>query len=91
MKKRKLFKVVVFALVLVTGSNVFAQGKNIVETAISSDVHTTLVAAVKAADLVGVLSSEGPFTVFAPTNDAFAKLPEDTVESLLKGENILTL
>ena len=91
MNKRKLLKVVVFALVLVTGSNVFAQGKNIVETAISSDVHTTLVAAVKAADLVGVLSSEGPFTVFAPTNDAFAKLPEDTVESLLKGENILTL
>lgn len=91
MKKVKLFKVLVFAFVLVTGSHVFAQDKNIVETAIGSDVHTTLVAAVKAADLVGVLSSEGPFTVFAPTNDAFAKLPEGTVESLLKKENVSTL
>ena len=91
MKKVKLFKVLVFAFVLVTGSDLIAQDKNIVETAIGSDVHTTLVAAVKAADLVGVLSSEGPFTVFAPTNDAFAKLPEGTVESLLKKENISTL
>jgi uncharacterized surface protein with fasciclin (FAS1) repeats len=59
----------------------------IVETAVSNEAFSTLVAAVKAADLVGVLSSEGPFTVFAPTNDAFAKLPAGTVETLLKPEN----
>lgn len=61
--------------------------KNIVENAVNSKDHTTLVAAVKAADLVDVLMSEGPFTVFAPTNDAFAKLPKGTVENLLKAEN----
>lgn len=59
----------------------------IVETAASNEAFSTLVAAVKAADLVGVLSSEGPFTVFAPTNDAFAKLPAGTVEYLIKPEN----
>lgn len=91
MKTKNLFKVIVVAFTLVLGTSATAQDKNIVETAISSDAHTTLVAAVKAADLVGVLSSEGPFTVFAPTNDAFAKLPEGTVESLLKAENIETL
>lgn len=58
--------------------------KNIVENAINSKEHTTLVAAVKAAGLVETLQSEGPFTVFAPFNDAFGKLPEGTVESLLK-------
>lgn len=61
--------------------------KNIVENAVNSEDHTTLVAAVKAADLVETLQSEGPFTVFAPTNAAFDKLPEGTVESLLKPEN----
>jgi uncharacterized surface protein with fasciclin (FAS1) repeats len=61
--------------------------KTIVENAIGSKDHTTLVAAVKAADLVDVLSSKGPFTVFAPTNEAFAKLPTGTVETLLKPEN----
>lgn len=61
--------------------------KTIVENASKSKDHTTLVAAVKAADLVETLQSEGPFTVFAPTNAAFAKLPEGTVESLLKPEN----
>ncbi|MGE5943211.1 MAG: fasciclin domain-containing protein [Flavobacteriales bacterium] len=65
--------------------------KNIVENAVNSKDHTTLVAAVKAADLVDVLMSEGPFTVFAPTNDAFAKLPKGTVENLLKPENKATL
>lgn len=65
--------------------------KNIVENAVNSKDHTTLVAAVKAADLVGVLSSEGPFTVFAPTNEAFTKLPAGTVETLLKPENKETL
>ena len=61
--------------------------KTIVEIAAGAEDFSTLVAAVKAAGLVDVLSSEGPFTVFAPTNDAFAKLPEGTVESLLKPEN----
>ncbi len=61
--------------------------KNIVENAVNSKDHTTLVAAVKAADLVDVLVSEGPFTVFAPTNAAFDKLPKGTVETLLKPEN----
>ena len=60
---------------------------NIVEVAASNDDFTTLVAAVKAADLVDVLSGEGPYTVFAPTNAAFAKLPEGTVEMLLLPEN----
>jgi uncharacterized surface protein with fasciclin (FAS1) repeats len=91
MKMKNLLKTGVLALTLVFSTTIFAQTKNIVETAISSEAHTTLVAAVKAADLVGVLSSEGPFTVFAPTNDAFAKLPEGTVESLLKTENLATL
>ena len=61
--------------------------KNIVENAVNSKDHTTLVAAVKAAELVDVLSSDGPFTVFAPTNTAFEALPEGTVETLLKEEN----
>jgi uncharacterized surface protein with fasciclin (FAS1) repeats len=61
--------------------------KNIVENAANSKDHTTLVAAVKAADLVGTLSGPGPFTVFAPTNKAFAKLPAGTVDTLLKPEN----
>lgn len=65
--------------------------KTIVDVAVGNENFSTLVAAVKAADLVGTLSSEGPFTVFAPTNDAFAKLPEGTVESLLKEENKATL
>ena len=61
--------------------------KNIVENAVNSKDHTTLVAAVKAAGLVEVLQSEGPFTVFAPTNAAFDKLPEGTVATLVKPEN----
>lgn len=61
--------------------------KNIVENAVNSKDHTTLVAAVKAAGLVDTLSSKGPFTVFAPTNAAFEKLPKDTVPTLLKPEN----
>jgi uncharacterized surface protein with fasciclin (FAS1) repeats len=65
--------------------------KTIVENAIASPVHTTLVAAVKAAGLVDTLNSPGPFTVFAPTNDAFAKLPAGTVDTLLKPENKATL
>jgi uncharacterized surface protein with fasciclin (FAS1) repeats len=65
--------------------------KNIVENAVNSADHTTLVAAVKAAGLVDTLSSAGPFTVFAPTNEAFGKLPAGTVETLLKAENKDTL
>ena len=61
--------------------------KDVVDIAISSEDHTTLVAAVKAAGLVETLKSEGPFTIFAPTNAAFGKLPEGTVASLLKPEN----
>ena len=64
---------------------------NIVGVAAGNDSFSTLVAAVKAADLVATLSSEGPFTVFAPTNDAFGKLPEGTVEGLLKPESKQTL
>jgi uncharacterized surface protein with fasciclin (FAS1) repeats len=60
---------------------------SIVGVAASNENFSTLVAAVKAADLVGTLDASGPFTVFAPTNDAFAKLPEGTVEGLLKAEN----
>ena len=65
--------------------------KNIVENAVNSKDHTTLVAAVKAAGLVETLESAGPFTVFAPTNEAFAKLPKGTVETLVKPENKATL
>jgi uncharacterized surface protein with fasciclin (FAS1) repeats len=61
--------------------------KNIVQNAVNSKDHTTLVAAVKAAGLVDTLSSPGPFTVFAPTNAAFAKLPAGTVDNLIKPEN----
>ena len=61
--------------------------KNIVQNAVNSKDHTTLVAAVKAAGLVDVLQSKGPFTVFAPTNAAFEKLPDGTVATLLKPEN----
>lgn len=65
--------------------------KNIVENAVNSKDHTTLVAAVKAAGLVDALSGPGPFTVFAPTNAAFTKLPAGTVETLVKPENKATL
>jgi len=87
MKTSNLFKAAIFTFSLFLTGNVMAQDMNIVETAISSKDHTTLVAAVKAADLVGVLTGDGPFTVFAPTNAAFAKLPAGTVETLLKPEN----
>lgn len=65
--------------------------KNIVENAVNSKAHTTLVAAVQAAGLVETLKSAGPFTVFAPVNDAFENLPAGTVETLLKPENKATL
>jgi uncharacterized surface protein with fasciclin (FAS1) repeats len=65
--------------------------KNIVENALNSKDHTTLIAAVKAAGLVETLESAGPFTVFAPTNEAFDKLPAGTVDNLVKPENKATL
>ena len=75
---------------MVGGAEMFPT-KNIVENAVNSKDHTTLVAAVKAADLVSTLESRGPFTVFAPVNSAFDALPAGTVENLLKPENKKTL
>jgi uncharacterized surface protein with fasciclin (FAS1) repeats len=69
------------------GGAAMLDSKNIVENAVNSADHTTLVAAVTAAGLVETLQGEGPFTVFAPTNDAFAKLPAGTVDTLLMPEN----
>lgn len=101
MKTRKFLSIAFMTLVFGTAS--FAQktvmvggaamypSKNIVENAVNSKDHTTLVAAVKAAGLVETLQSKGPFTVFAPTNAAFAKLPMGTVETLLKPENLKML
>jgi len=75
---------------MVGGHEMFPS-KNIVQNALNSDDHTTLVAAVKAAGLVDTLEGPGPFTVFAPTNEAFAKLPAGTVDTLLMTENKATL
>ena len=72
--------------VMVGGAEMYPS-KNIIENAVNSKDHTTLVAAVKAAGLVETLQGTGPFTVFAPTNEAFDKLPAGTVETLLKPEN----
>jgi uncharacterized surface protein with fasciclin (FAS1) repeats len=87
--KIKLF-VAVIATVLTTAFAAQAQ-KTIVDIAVGSKEHTTLVAGLTAADLVTTLQSAGPFTVFAPTNAAFAKLPAGTLETLLKPENKATL
>ena len=75
----------------VVGGQEMYPTKNIIENAVNSADHTTLVAAVKAAGLVETLEGVGPFTVFAPTNEAFAKLPAGTVDTLLKPENKPTL
>ena len=103
MKTQKFLSVAMIAFALVFGTASIAQKsvkvggapmyptKNIIENAVNSKDHTTLVAAVKAAGLVETLSGKGPFTVFAPTNAAFAKLPKGTVETLLKPENKATL
>lgn len=81
-----------FILMLLIGGTLSASAqKTVVDIAVGSKDHTTLVAAVKAADLVSTLQSAGPFTVFAPTNAAFAKLPAGTVDNLLKAENKATL
>ena len=102
MKSLKSFALSIFALAICSVS--FAQektvmvggaamypSKNIVENALNSKDHTTLVAAVKAAGLVETLEGAGPFTVFAPTNEAFGKLPAGTVDNLVKPENKATL
>ncbi len=97
MKTRKFLAVAILALgfgltsfaqktVMVGGAAMYPN-KNIIENAVNSKDHTTLVAAVKAAGLVETLEGKGPFTVFAPTNAAFDKLPKGTVETLLKPEN----
>ncbi|MEM9858344.1 MAG: fasciclin domain-containing protein [Bacteroidota bacterium] len=88
----KTQKVKVFVLSLVVfaflgSTHIKAQTKDIVDLAVGNDNLKTLVAAVKAGDLVDVLKSDGPFTVFAPTDAAFAALPDGTLESLLKPEN----
>ncbi|WP_284652323.1 fasciclin domain-containing protein [Flavobacterium terrisoli] len=101
MKTRHFFTTTFFALTLFVSTVALAQKektvtvggapmypfKNIIENAVNSKDHTTLVAAVKAADLVATLQTKGPFTVFAPTNAAFDNLPKGTVETLLKPEN----
>ena len=90
MKSITVLSIVLFTTLVSVNS--FAQAsKTVVENAVGSKDHTTLVAAVTAAGLVETLSGKGPFTVFAPTNEAFAKLPKGTVESLLKPENKATL
>ncbi|MCR5861895.1 fasciclin domain-containing protein [Flavobacterium sp. J372] len=99
MKTSKILSVAILAFSMFVGTASFAQktkmvggaemypDKNIVENAVNSKDHTTLVAAVKAAGLVETLQGAGPFTVFAPTNAAFNKLPKGTVDTLLKPEN----
>jgi uncharacterized surface protein with fasciclin (FAS1) repeats len=77
-------------ITIVGGQSMFP-AKNIIQNAVNSKDHTTLVAAVKAAGLVDTLEGDGPFTVFAPTDAAFAKLPAGTVDNLLKPENKPTL
>jgi uncharacterized surface protein with fasciclin (FAS1) repeats len=105
MKTRKISQLITLVTCLFITTITFAQkektvnvggapmypSKNIIENAVNSKDHTTLVAAVKAAGLVETLQGKGPFTVFAPTNAAFNKLPKGTVETLLKPENLKTL
>lgn len=79
--------ITVFSFFTITTSFAGGKSKDIVDKAISAGSFKTLVAAVKAAGLVETLKSDGPFTVFAPTDEAFAKLPKGTIESLLKPEN----
>lgn len=102
--RRKFFMLLIVAATMTVSSSAFAQSQNpmvggaamfrtrdIIDNAVNSADHTTLVAAVKAAGLVDTLKSSGPFTVFAPTNAAFDKLPAGTVAMLVKPENKATL
>jgi len=84
---RRTFLSVTAAVMLATPTLADGHSKDIIDTAIGAGSFTTLVAAVQAADLVDTLKGDGPFTVFAPTDEAFAALPEGTVESLLLPEN----
>ncbi|WP_298853300.1 fasciclin domain-containing protein [uncultured Ruegeria sp.] len=84
---RKFAAASVASIILTTTAVADGHGKDIVDTAVAAGSFETLVAAVQAAELVDTLKGEGPFTVFAPTDDAFAALPEGTVENLLKPEN----
>ncbi len=84
---RKTLTALVTASVLSAPAFADGHSKDVVDTAVSAGTFETLVAAVTAADLVDTLKGDGPFTIFAPTDDAFAALPEGTVESLLKPEN----
>ena len=83
---KKLVLILTIAMTLVISKNVVAQG-TIVDVAVGNKDFSTLVTALKAADLVGALQGDGPFTVFAPTNDAFAKLDSNTLNSLLEAKN----
>lgn len=85
--KRRTLLIAGVLIALFAGQSAFAQDKDIVSLAVGNEDLSTLVAAVKAAGLVETLQGTGPFTVFAPTNAAFAALPEGTVENLLKPEN----
>jgi uncharacterized surface protein with fasciclin (FAS1) repeats len=99
MKTNSLKCFILSCVLAVTTGNVYAEktvevggaamypSKDIIDNALNSKDHTTLVAAVKAANLVGTLKGKGPFTVFAPTNEAFEKLPSGTVDNLLKPES----
>ena len=86
-----VFFFVVFSVSAVAGHHAKDEHNDIVDTAASKDIFSTLVTAVKAADLVTTLKGDGPFTVFAPTDEAFAALPAGTIEMLLKPENKQTL
>jgi len=83
---KKLALILTIAMTLVMSKNVIAQ-QTIVDVAVGNEDFSTLVTALKAADLVGALQGDGPFTVFAPTNDAFAKLDPNTLSSLLEAKN----
>ena len=85
--KKVLFGVFAFAVFAMGSIAASAQGRTVVDVAVGSPDHTTLVTAVKAAGLVDTLSGNGPFTVFAPVNGAFEKLPAGTVDTILKPEN----
>ncbi|MFZ9047003.1 MAG: fasciclin domain-containing protein [Saprospiraceae bacterium] len=91
MRKLILISLALFAGISVAFAGKHSMQKNIVEVAVANGSFNTLVAAVQAAGLVDTLSGDGPFTVFAPTDEAFAKLPAGTVETLLKPENLSKL
>ncbi len=88
---KKLLQSAILAVVVLLSNAAYAQEKDVVDIAAGSEAHSTLVAAVKAAGLVETLKGAGPFTIFAPVNDAFGKLPAGTVDFLLKPENKATL